>query len=402
VSERRNQPPAPGVCPVVDVDYRVDRPAFGHYASLNDVRELAPIVWNETPYGFWMVTRYDEVREALQRPDLFTNKVVSALGDPDHHLYLIPQNLDGKAHVDCRHVVNPWFSPGSVKKLEPLARERGIAMIEELQPAGSCDLSVDFAMMYATEMFLGILGLPVEDGAFMLPRVETIFAGFFGGDQTAMATANDEIKGYFERVLADRVDRPRDIETDFVSFLLQSEMGDRPISHDEILTLCATIMLAGLDTTRSALGYIFHHLATHDEHRRMLVERPELIPDAVEEFLRLYALVIQDGRYVDQDIDFHGCPMKQGDIVWLGLAQANRDPRVYPNPDEFDLERGSARHLGFAAGAHRCLGAHLARLELIIVLEEWLRRIPDFHLSTDQPLEERGGQLMLKQVPLAW
>jgi cytochrome P450 len=390
------------VCPVIDIDYRVDRPAFDHYASLNEVRELAPIVWNETPYGFWMVTRYDDVREALQRPDVFTNKVVSALSDPHHNLYLIPQNLDGKAHVDCRHVINPWFSPGSVKKLEPLARERCIAMIEELRPAGACDLSVDFAMMYATEMFLGILGLPVEDGAFMLPRVETIFAGFFGGDQAAMARANDEIKDYFERALADRVDHPRDIETDFVSFLLQSDMGDRPITHDEILTLCATIMLAGLDTTRSALGYIFHHLATHDDDRRMLIEHPERIPDAVEEFVRLYALVIQDGRYVDQDIDFHGCPMKQGDIVWLGLAQANRDPRAFPNPDEFDLERGAARHLGFAAGAHRCLGAHLARLELVIVLEEWLRRIPDFRLATDEPIEERGGQLMLKRVPLAW
>ena len=98
---------------------------------------MAPILWNVTPNGFWMVTRYDDVREALQTPAVFTNKVVSTLGDPDHHLYLIPQNLDGKAHVDCRHVVNPWFSPGSVKRIEPLARERCIAMIEELRPAGS-------------------------------------------------------------------------------------------------------------------------------------------------------------------------------------------------------------------------------------------------------------------------
>ena len=267
-----------GVCPVVDIDYRNDRPAFTHYTSLNEVRELAPIVWNETPYGFWMVTRYDEVREALQRPDVFTNKVLSALGDPDHHLYLIPQNLDGKAHVDCRHVINPWFSPGSVKKLEPLARERCIAMIEDLRPAGSCDLSVDFAMAYATEMFLGSLGLPIEDGEFMLPRVETIFAGFFGGDQQEMARANDEIKEYFEALLHDRVEHPGDTSTDFVSFLLQAQMGDRPISHDEILTLCATIMLAGLDTTRSALGYIFHHLATHEDHRRLLIDHPEKIP----------------------------------------------------------------------------------------------------------------------------
>ena len=148
--------------------------------------------------------------------------------------------------------------------------------------------------------------------------METIFAGFFGGDQQEMARANDEIKGYFEALLHDRVEHPGDTSTDFVSFLLQAKMGDRPITHDEILTLCATIMLAGLDTTRSALGYIFHHLATHEDHRRLLIDHPEKIPDAVEEFLRLYALVIQDGRYVEEDIEFHGCPMKRGDIVWLG------------------------------------------------------------------------------------
>ena len=109
-------------------------------------------------------------------------------------------------------------------------------------------------------------------------------------------------------------------------------MGSEPISRDEILTLCMTIMLAGLDTTRSALGYIFHHLATHPDDRQLLIDHPEKIPDAVEEFVRLYALVFQDGRYVDEDVDFHGCPMKQGDMAWLGLAQANRDPRRFERP----------------------------------------------------------------------
>jgi cytochrome P450 len=403
VSDRPSEHRAEGICPIIDIDYRVARPAFGHYASLNEVREMAPFVWNETPYdGFWMITRYDEVREALQTPAVFTNKVVSALGDPDHHLYLIPQNLDGQAHVDCRHVVNPWFSPGSVRRIESLARERCIAMIEELRPAGRCDMTVDFAMMYATEMFLAILGLPVEDGAFMLPRVETIFRGFFGGDPAEQAAAADEIKDYFQRAIDERAEQPRDVGSDFVSFLQQTTMGSRPITNDEILTLCMTIMLAGLDTTRSALGYIFHHLATHEDHRRMLIDEPDRIPDAVEEFVRLYALVFQDGRYVSEDLDFHGCPIKAGDVVWLGLAQANRDPRRFERPDEFVIDRPFTKHLGFGAGAHRCLGAHLARMELIIVLEEWLRRIPDFRLATDEQLMERGGQLMLLSMPLEW
>jgi cytochrome P450 len=349
-----------------------------------------------------MVTRYDLVREALQRPDAFSNKVVSALGDPEKHLFLIPQNLDGKAHVAVRHVVNPWFSPISVTRIEPLARERAIAMIEEVAPKGGCDLATDFAMLYATEMFLAMLGLPVEDGAMLLPLVEAVFRGFFGGDLEEQAQVADEIRQYFERIIDDRIAVPGDRQTDFVTFLLGSKMGDEPVSRQDILTLCLTIMLAGLDTTRSALGFIFHHLATHDEDRALLIEHPERIPDAVEEFLRLYSLVVQDGRYVAKDIDFHGCPMKEGDIVWLGLAQANRDPRKFDRPDEFVIDRESNKHLAFAAGAHRCLGAHLARSELIIVLEEWLARIPHFRLATDEPIIERGGQLMLRSVPLAW
>ena len=150
------------------------------------------------------------------------------------------------------------------------------------------------------------------------------------------------------------------------------------------------------------MGFIFQHLATHEDDRATLVKQPHKIPDAVEEFVRLYSLVVQDGRYVAQDVDFHGCPMRAGDIVWLGLAQANRDPRKFDRPDEFVLDRESNKHMGFAVGPHRCLGAHLARTELIIVLEEWLARIPHFRLNTDGPLVERGGQLMLRSVPLAW
>ena len=139
-------------CPIIDIDYREYRPAFWHFESLNQVRETGPIVWNHTPNGFWMVNRYDEVKEALQRPDIFTNDVVSALGDPEAHLRLLPQNLNGAEHVAYRHVLNPWFSPGSVKRIEPLARQRCVAMIEELAPKGSCDLTTDFAMLFPTEI----------------------------------------------------------------------------------------------------------------------------------------------------------------------------------------------------------------------------------------------------------
>ncbi len=163
------------------------------------------------------------------------------------------------------------------------------------------------------------------------------------------------------------------------------------------------MIAAGLDTTRSVLGFAFHHLATHPEDRRQLVEEPELWPRAVEEMIRLYSLVFQDGREVTRDLDFHGVKMKKGDLIWIGLAAANRDPRKFENPDEFDMFRADLNHhVGFGAGIHRCLGMHLARAELVIALEEWHARIPDYRIAEGADLRERGGQLRLQSLPLEW
>jgi cytochrome P450 len=168
--------------------------------------------------------------------------------------------------------------------------------------------------------------------------------------------------------------------------------------------MLTVLVLAGLDTTRATLGYLFWHLATHPEQRRRLVAEPELIPSAVEEALRFYPIVFGDGRKVTRDTEFHGVQLRQGDMVYALVAGANRDPRAYERADEFLVDRKRNNHMGFANGPHRCLGLHLARRELQIALEEWLRVIPDFDIATDAPLSERGGGAMmtLTSLPLAW
>jgi cytochrome P450 len=391
-----------GSCPVVDTDYRLDRPAFWHYEHLNQLREAGPTFWNTVNGGFWMITRYAEIREALQNPAAFTNDVLNPLSQREGHMPLLPQHLNPPEHVKYRHILNPWFSPGAVDRITPLARSRCAALINELASTGSCDFVSEFGIVYPTEMFLAFIGVPVEDGKIFLPWVEAIFSGFFGGDQQAAGAAVAGAVAYFDEVTADREARPRDPATDLVTHLLQSAIDDHLLPRDEVITICVTLMLAGLDTTRSQLGYIFHHLATHDDDRQMVIERPDVIPSAVEEFIRLYSLILTSGRSVARDIEFHGCPMRKGDVVWLGLSSANRDPRVFADPDEFVPERQPNPHLAFAAGAHRCLGAHLARKELVVALEEWHARIPNYRLAGDEPLMERGGQLTLLTLPLAW
>jgi len=169
--------------------------------------------------------------------------------------------------------------------------------------------------------------------------------------------------------------------------------------------MLTVLVLAGLDTTRAELGYMFHHLAINPEHRQALLDDPGLIPSAVDEVLRYYTIVFGDGRKVTRDIQFHGVQLRQGDMVYGLVSGANRDPRAYERAGEFLPDRKRNSHMGFASGPHRCLGQHLARREMQIAVEEWLRVIPEFRLAADAgELVERGGGSMmtLLDLPLEW
>jgi cytochrome P450 len=392
---------APAGCPITHTDYRVERPLFGHYAQLNAEREQSDFLLNDsTKDPFYMIQRFDHVLEAMQMPEVFSNDIVNAL-DPFMEVRFLPNNLNPPEHTRMRKILNRWFSPAAVRRIEPLVLARSVELIEELEPKGEIDFVAEFGIRFPTEMFLATLGLPTSDGEMFTAWVEALFSGFFGGpDPTPAATA---ITAYFQEAIDDRKANPRDPEVDFVSRMLRPDLVGDWLTDEDLLLICMTLMTAGLDTTRAALGYIFQHLAGDEELRHRLTANPDLWPRAIEEFVRLYPLVIQDGRLVMQDIDFHGLKLKKGDVLWLGIGSANRDPLKYPNPDVFDMDRPDINHhLGFAAGPHRCLGMHLARHELIIALQEWHKRIPDYYISEGTELRERGGQLTLIQLPLRW
>jgi cytochrome P450 len=395
--------PGPNRCPVVHTDFRRARPLFETYRLLDADRERGPFLWcDATDKPFWMVTNYEHVIEALQMPDAFGNEVLSAL-TPDLAIELLPQDLNPPEHTTMRRVLNRWFSPAAVRRLEPQVLARCTELIDELAPKGGCDLVADFAIRFPTDMFLATLNLPVSDGDEFLHYVEKVFKGFAGVELEEAGRAETWIRGYFDRAIAQREREPLDTETDFISRMLISTLDGEPVPRQDIITICLTLMAAGLDTTRSALGYIFYHLAGNPELRHRLTAQPALWPKAVEEFMRLYPLVFQDGRLVKQDIDFHGLALKKGDVLWLGLATANHDPAKFPDPLTFDIDREQVNHhLSFGAGPHRCLGMHLARHELIIALTEWHKRIPDYELATDEQIYERGAQLSLNKLPLRW
>jgi cytochrome P450 len=376
------------------------------YLRLGDeMREQSPVFFNEFAQGYWIFTRHDAVQDVYKREDLFSSESITAW-EPDPHYRFIPTQIDSPDHRKYRRIVNPWFSPRRMEEAEESVRGICRDHIARLAPAGRCDFVADFALQYATEVFLTTIGADTAMTDQFVTWVEDFFRGFGGapGSEQPMLAALDAIRAYWQSVLADRREESEPREGDLASYLLHAKFDDRPLTDTEILDMLVVLVLAGLDTTRATLGYIFKHLAEHPEHRRRLLEEPELAPSFVEEAVRYYPIIFGNSRKVLHDAEFHGVQLKKGDMVYGLVAGANRDPRFHERAGEFVIDRKKNNHFGFAGGPHRCLGMHLARRELQVAVEEWLRAIPDFSIDANEPLIERGGGSMacLFALPLAW
>ena len=243
-------------------------------------------------------------------------------------------------------------------------------------------------MRYPTEIFLTILGVPAPTPTCFVPWVEDFFAGFGGdpdGSSRRWATALGGIREYWVAALEERRgeaeparERPRLPS----AARRPSTSGRWPTS--EILDMLTVLVLAGLDTTRGQLGYLFRHLAEHPDDRQRLIDEPELIPSAVEESLRYYTIIFGDGRKVTRTPSSTAARSSKGDMVYGLVSGANRDPRVVrARRTSSSSTARRNNHLGFAGGPHRCLGAHLARMVMQVAVEEWLTVIPDFEVVTE-------------------
>jgi len=386
---------------VVHTDYRPNRPFGSYYTMLDEERELSPILYNDgTGDPYWMIQRHDHVLEAFQKTDVFSNQVVQAINWRGA-IFFLPNQVDNPEHAQLRRLLNRWFSPAAVRKSEPMFIQRCNELIDDFIDDGKCDFVTEFAIRYPTDLLLQILGMPVEDGPRMVRWVEAIFGGAFGGEGGFASV--EAIKAYYDKALDDRQRNPLDPKTDFLSYLLDTEIDGARLPREKLLTICMTMMTAGLDTTRSALGYIMYYLANNDDARQMLIDQPEKIPAAVEELIRMNNLIMQSGRLVTEDINFHGAEIKKGDVISLGIVQACRDPRKFEQPTEFNPDRPDLKdHLGWGAGPHRCIGMHLARHEIVIAVGEWLKRIPHWRVKEGAELTDRGVQLSLPTLPLEW
>jgi cytochrome P450 len=392
-------------CPVLDYRYYRGPDVGGsNFKRLDELqRDARPFFRANEKDGYWVFTDHDAILEALQDPETFSNGSVTPL-EPNPSYKWIPMMIDPPEHGKWRHLLGLYFSPGRVRALEEGQRKFARELIHKFLDRGSCDFYADFASIFPTSIFLRIMGLPTEKlSDFMRWEAKILHATEHSDPDRSIANATMmEVVAYFTELINEKRADPSKRGDDIVSHALGWRIDDKPPSDQDLLSCMLLLFMAGLDTVASQLSYSFLHLATHEADRKRVVAEPSIIPVAIEEFVRAYAIV-QTARKSTRDLDFHGCPIKKGEVVKFPLAMANRDPQEFERGGAVDLGAPRPRHLGFGAGPHRCLGSHLARQEMIIVLEEWHRLIPEYELADESAVvEHTGGVYGIDALPLCW
>jgi cytochrome P450 len=370
-----------------------------HRDEWSRLREEAPVFRVPQSSGdAWYLLGYDDIRVALQNWELFSSDFTT-YGEGGHKM--IPENLDPPEHTKYRRLLTSAFAPAAVRARERRVRTVCVDLIDGFRNDGGCDVVKDFGLQFPTTIFMEMMGLPLVRGDVFIARAQTLLHTTNTDDPqgSLRLEAATQIFADIAEVVAVRRRRPAD---DLVSHLVASEVDGRPLSDEDLGGMGLLLYLAGLDTVASVLAYSFRHLAENPVLRQTLVNEPELIPSAVEEFLRYYSIATTP-RVVTRDAEFAGCPMKRGDQVIVPTASAGRDPRQFPDADLFVVDREPNRHLAFGDGPHRCAGIHLARMELRIALEEWHRRIPDYRIADNAVIIEHVGNVAgLSAVPMVW
>jgi cytochrome P450 len=311
--------------------------------------------------------------------------------DPPAPIGLAPPiTSDPPFHALARRLLLPAFSPRAIAALEPLTRDLCRELLDATGGTSELDAAVDYAQHIPLRVIIGMLGFPQEDADIFRRFVRMVLEDVDQSEEERQELiVAGEIDEYIDARIAEHQAEPRD---DLTTFLLAAELDGHKLELEHVRGTMVLLMIAGIDTTWSAIGASLWHLAQHPDDLRRLATEPDLMPSAVEEFLRAYAPVTM-ARLVAQDFEFRGCPMKEGDWLLLPFPSANRDPDVFPEADDVILDRAENRHSAFGLGIHRCLGSNLARMELRVALEEWLRRYPAFELVDPSVVTWSAGQV---------
>ncbi|HEX5367303.1 MAG TPA: cytochrome P450 [Acidimicrobiales bacterium] len=385
-------------------------PAFSRAPQpfYREMRDSTPVLRTElglfgVDAAMVFLSRFEDIEWALRTPGVFSSAFGTGAEGLGNDRPLIPLQIDPPDHRRYRVLLDPLFAPREVSKLEADMVDLVNDLIDRFIERGECELNGEFAVPLPCTVFLKLLGLPMEDLDLFLRLKEGIIRAYGELDpekaKQNRVAAGRECYEYFEKVLDEREEAPGD---DLLSKLMAMEIEGERLSREEILDVCFLFMIAGLDTVTDSLTCFFAYLAQHPEHRQRLVDDPAVIPSAVEELLRWETPVPMVARVAKEDIEIRGCPVKKGDNVAVVLGSANTDERAIERSDEVDFDREDNRHYAFGGGIHRCLGSHLARVELRIALREWHRRIPEYHITDHVELNYAPLLRQVENLPVTF
>jgi cytochrome P450 len=344
----------------------------------------------------------------LRNHELFSSRVEMNLGNVRP---LIPLNVDPPKHSKYRKLMDPLFAPRQMDAQEADITRRVHGFMDAFADRGECNFSEEFAEMFPSSVFLGLMGLPesdlrtvlhLRDGSLHPEKIDPDAAFDFDKRAAVMNANGVEIYEYFNQQLDERERRPTD---DILSHFLSAEIDGERLTRDDILDTCFLFLIAGLDTVSDTLTCYYAYLANHPGHRRQIVDDPDIIPAAVEELLR-WESPVPTGvpRVATRDVELpNGQIVPEGTMMMVSYGAANVDPAEFPDAFDVRFDREKNAHIAFGGGVHRCLGSHLARRELRITLREWHQRIPEYRIKPGhEHLEYPPGLRHVKDLMLVW
>jgi cytochrome P450 len=372
----------------------------------DELRQTCPVAHTERWGGSWMPTRYEDLFAIAQDFQRFSSRdvLVAPLGagpvegeepDPlipealrDYEAEAPPITSDPPVHTWARRLLLSPFSVQAIAKWEPETRELCRSLIDGFIDKGRADAAVDYAQQIPPRVIARMLGIPVEMSDTFIEWVR----GFLEFGLTNADIGGEAGRNIFLFLWGQVQQHKENPKDDLISYLLKAEVDGQPVPEQHVLGTSVLLLLAGIDTTWSSIGSALWHLAQNPDDCRRLAAEPQLMPNAVEELLRAYSPVTM-ARYVAEDIEYNGCKMSEGDRLLMNFPAANRDPEKFPDPDKVIIDRAVNPHIAFGVGIHRCAGSNLARMEMRVSIEEWLKRIPEFRLEDPDAVTWAGGQV---------
>ena len=363
------------------------------YPIQDELRQRCPIAHTDRFGGGWLPVRYEDVAAIAYDTERFSSRsIIMGNFRPPADIAPIggspPISSDPPFHHDARKLLLPAFTKTAVSKLEPATRAFCHALIDKLDGKNIVDAAGDYAQHIPMRVIADMLGFPPEDGPKFREFVESTLEGINLEPEERIARMS-KLFDYILDQIHDHLARPRQ---DLTTFLIDAELYGRKLEADHVAGTMVLLLIAGIDTSWSAIGASLWHLARNPADRERLVAEPSLLPTAMEEFLRAYAPVTM-ARLVKEDMHWNGVDMKAEDWILLSFPAANRDPAQFEQAGEVVIDREVNRHAAFGLGIHRCVGSHLARMELRVALEVWLERIPVFSLPDPDAVTWSTGQI---------